>query len=150
LYVNGVAQTLNGTAIPVAINADKLALGMDYQSSPRYFNGAIDEVRIWNIARTPEQIQGNLGRSVLPTTPGLVAYYNMDEGTAGDDNIGLTQVTDLTAIASSGTAVNFALNGNTSNWVNGYILSEAISDNTLYVDATATGSNTGNGWANAL
>lgn len=46
-----------------------------------YFDGLIDEVRIWNYPRTDEQIQENYDRRANALEPGLVAYYNFDEGT---------------------------------------------------------------------
>ncbi|MCS6968842.1 MAG: LamG-like jellyroll fold domain-containing protein [Cytophagales bacterium] len=47
-----------------------------------YFNGQIDEVRIWSVARTQAQINQYrnqlLDRCNLP--PGLIAYYDFEEG----------------------------------------------------------------------
>ena len=48
LYVNGVEQSLSGGALNVTANNDPIRIGSDYGS--RYFDGRIDEVRIWNIA----------------------------------------------------------------------------------------------------
>jgi hypothetical protein len=45
------------------------------------FDGSIDEIRIWNIARTNAEISSNRGRPLLGTELGLIAYYKMDEGT---------------------------------------------------------------------
>ncbi len=43
------------------------------------FNGLIDEVRVWNVARTQSQIQANMNVTLLPQA-GLVGYWRLDEG----------------------------------------------------------------------
>jgi len=48
--------------------------------SGRYFEGAIDEVRIWNVARTREEIQVSMHQRLEGNEPGLVGYWNFDEG----------------------------------------------------------------------
>jgi hypothetical protein len=45
-----------------------------------HFDGQLDEVRFWNVARTPEQILADYRSAVPPGTPGLVAAYRFDEG----------------------------------------------------------------------
>jgi hypothetical protein len=47
------------------------------------FGGAIDEVRLWNIVRTPTQIQTNTNRVISASdTNGLVNYFRFDDGQA--------------------------------------------------------------------
>jgi hypothetical protein len=41
--------------------------------------GLVDEVRIWNIARTPEEISSNYACQVSPQSAGLVGYWRFDE-----------------------------------------------------------------------
>ena len=40
--------------------------------------GKIDEVRMWNVARTQAQIQANMNKTLEDNETGLVAYYSMD------------------------------------------------------------------------
>jgi len=42
------------------------------------FNGALDELRIWNVARTPAQIEANYQSTVPFNSPNLLAYYRLD------------------------------------------------------------------------
>ena len=42
--------------------------------------GALDEVRIWSVARTPDQIEQFRNRLVPTGTAGLLAYYRFDDG----------------------------------------------------------------------
>jgi len=44
------------------------------------FNGLIDEVRIWNVARTPEAILSTVFDTLQGDEPGLVAYWPFDDG----------------------------------------------------------------------
>ncbi len=43
-----------------------------------HFRGNIDEVRIWNVARTEQEIQLNMNFLLSTTQPGLLAYYKFD------------------------------------------------------------------------
>ncbi len=50
------------------------------------FHGQMDEVRIWNHARTPEQIQASMSQHLTGTEPGLVGLWNFnDPANAGRD-----------------------------------------------------------------
>ena len=47
------------------------------------FVGQIDEVRIWNIARTENEISSDMNKQLNGDEPGLVAYWKFDEETEG-------------------------------------------------------------------
>ena len=63
-------------------------LGQDWDSNPLrstdFFNGTIDEVRIWNSARTQEQVESTMNTTLAGDEPGLIGYWNFDDGTAND------------------------------------------------------------------
>jgi hypothetical protein len=61
-----------------------------------YFEGKIDEVRIWDIVRTQTEIQENMGTSLTGNEDGLVAYYEFNEGSG-------FEVTDSSTSANDGT-----------------------------------------------
>ncbi len=46
----------------------------------RFFLGDIREVRIWNIARGPEEIRADMTRTFTGKEPGLVGYWPLNEG----------------------------------------------------------------------
>ena len=81
LYLDGVEQTIAGTAITPFIHSGPLCVGVDYTS--RYFHGQIDEVRIWNVARGKAQVQADMFQQLTGNEPGLVTCYHFDEG-SGD------------------------------------------------------------------
>ncbi|WP_048324295.1 LamG-like jellyroll fold domain-containing protein, partial [Crocosphaera watsonii] len=47
--------------------------------SDRHFDGNLDEVRIWNTARTQAEIQDNLFNTLEGNEEGLTAYYQLDQ-----------------------------------------------------------------------
>lgn len=44
------------------------------------FRGALDELRLWNLARTQQQIAASMNVRLLGNEAGLAAYYAFDEG----------------------------------------------------------------------
>ena len=83
-YLNGIEYSL-GAAPTGQVTTQKLRIGGDV-SNIQMFQGEIDEVRIWNDVRTPQEIQGNYG-SLEGNEAGLKGYWRLDEGsgtTTGD------------------------------------------------------------------
>jgi len=93
--------------------------------SGAYFNGTIDEVRIWNTARTNAQIQTSMNTELLGNESGLVTYYNFNQGVTNGTNTSLTTQYDKTSNSYNGTLNNLALTGATSNYVGGNTFSIA-------------------------
>jgi signal transduction histidine kinase/CheY-like chemotaxis protein/ligand-binding sensor domain-containing protein len=60
----------------------------NFRSADAASRAELDEVRVWDHARTPEQIAENMFKSLRGTEPGLVGYWNFDDGTAGDRSAG--------------------------------------------------------------
>ena len=54
---------------------------MTFETDPSYtpFKGAIDEVRIWNVARTDADIQHDYERILQGNETGLVGYWRFEE-----------------------------------------------------------------------
>ena len=44
------------------------------------FSGQIDEVRVWSVARTSNEICANMYRSLTGSEPSLIGYWRLDEG----------------------------------------------------------------------
>jgi len=78
LYVNGEAVPISGSVVPVQANTDPLLLGCDYLADGRFLDGRMDEVRIWNTARTEEEIRDGMHMALRGDESGLVAYYRCD------------------------------------------------------------------------
>ena len=81
LYINGVETALNGAAHTVYANSNPVRIGSDYAS--RYFDGNIDEVRLWNVARSESEIVGTMNTVLTGQENGLVAWYDFNQGDGG-------------------------------------------------------------------
>ena len=80
-YINGCLIN----SIPASgnlVNNDLITgIGMQSQNptaTTENFKGNIDEVRIWNVARTEQEIQLNMNLLFPTTQPGLLAYYKFN------------------------------------------------------------------------
>jgi hypothetical protein len=83
LYVDG--QLLESVQWNLAISAGGpgayLAIGNDFPGGDEYLGGLIDEIRIWDYARTEAEIRGTMSSPLTGNELGLYAYYSFDEGT---------------------------------------------------------------------
>src|SRR5215218_1002783 len=85
LYINGaIDQTniLTGNFTPQSLSTVSAAIGASLNSNSSaegFFNGMIDEVRIWNIVRSQPEISANY-KAELTSGTGLVARYGFNEG----------------------------------------------------------------------
>ena len=80
IFVNG-DKTSHRTASAHYSGTGNLNIG---RWSNYYLDGAIDEVRIWNIARDATDIKANMSRRLGGQEPGLTAYYHFELGNADD------------------------------------------------------------------
>jgi len=114
LYKNGVAvATGTGSGYP---NGEFVAIGQYGYGGNNFFDGLIDEVRIWNVARTPCEIQTYMNAEITTTLSGLVANYHFNQGLPSGSNTAVTSLVDA-AGAYTGTLTGLALTGTVSNWV---------------------------------
>ncbi len=80
----------------LVVAAEKHDAGEEFPS----FNGFVDELRIWNVARGGAEIAADLDRVVAPAAPGLVAAYRFEEGAGtvvGDSSAAASPAGDLVA-----------------------------------------------------
>ncbi len=86
LYINGVAQndTDPHTGAP-GVRPEITSLGSWGDFNGRFFNGKIDEVRFWSVARTQSEIQNNMNSELTGTESGLISYYKMDQDNSSCD-----------------------------------------------------------------
>jgi hypothetical protein len=112
IYIDGVQTgTQTGFTGNLPNLAGALHIGADYQATPaNFFNGSIDDVRIYNRALSPTEIQNLYGSGQVtyqaPSNQGLVGYWPLNEGVG-------TKAGDASGNGNSGVMV-----GSVS-WVNG-------------------------------
>jgi len=97
-YINGIeVGKTRASSNPLGTNNRNLRMGVaPWDLNAFKVNGAIDEVRIWNVARSATDISNNLKKSLLGTEAGLVGYWNIDNATGNT-------IKDLTAYGNAGT-----------------------------------------------
>ena len=59
-------------------------IGARREEARNFFDGRIDEVRLWDFVRTEADIQATMDTSLQGDEAGLVGYWNFDDGTAND------------------------------------------------------------------
>jgi hypothetical protein len=81
LYANGVQVAQRTHPSPgQASSVLQLIFGrFPNATATLYFAGAMDEVRIWNVVRTPAEILANYNVQLAAPQVGLVGYYKFDE-----------------------------------------------------------------------
>ena len=85
-----------GYANPLIIGGEASTNGA---SGGNFFNGSLDEVRIWNYARIKDSIIAAQHRELQGTEPGLNGYWDFNEGSG-------TTAADKTSLHQNGTLFN--------------------------------------------
>ncbi len=127
LYANGSqVGTGNLSSVNTPPGNQNVIVGQRISGGSIPFYGSIDEVRIWDVARSATEIQNNMNNEVCNGSSNLQLYMQMNQGLAGGNNAGLTNVIDFSGNGYSGTMSGFALTGSTSNWVSGATLTAGM------------------------
>ncbi len=79
VYVDGILIDSDSKTGNVTYTAAQHTIGSSYQITSENFDGAIDDVRFWSMARTQTEIQNNMNLIFSVPETGLVAAYNFDE-----------------------------------------------------------------------
>lgn len=91
LYINGLleATATFPLAAPTASYGNYLVMGSpswndnNEYGSERVFSGSIADVRVWNVARTTEELTAAKDSVLSGNEPGLIGYYKLDASTTG-------------------------------------------------------------------
>jgi hypothetical protein len=79
IYQDGLRRTAANAQLQPLPPAGALSIASNPAGLDRLI-GAIDEVRVWTIARTAQQIAAAHAQSLPGDEPDLAAYYRMDDG----------------------------------------------------------------------
>jgi hypothetical protein len=91
LYRNGAELASNPDPVGVIAVKAPWAIGARGGGMERFFSGDIAEVRLWSVARSPEQIREDMHQAPKSDARGLVGSWNLSEGRgsiAGDRSPG--------------------------------------------------------------
>jgi hypothetical protein len=132
IYINGKLLCSKATSGNITISSTNLFIGRNHTPSLNAFDGKIDEMAIWSIARTQPEIQTDLNLKLTGSEAGLVAYYKCNQGVADSntgENSGLTKLDDATPNAIHASLINFQYYdskgitaSNTNSDTDGYLL----------------------------
>ncbi|UCE17852.1 MAG: T9SS type A sorting domain-containing protein, partial [Gemmatimonadota bacterium] len=114
VFINGEKQpTTRRVYSSGSVDEHEMIIGnsANYGSA---FHGVIDEVRLWDIARTSDDIRSHMDSYLTGYEPGLVGYWQMNEGSGGT-------IEDRSGNGCNGTLVNVS-------WNQGIHLSPASED----------------------
>jgi hypothetical protein len=91
-----VAGTYNGEEMKIFVNGDSinsityhdkidvtlsdLYIGNDDSLTNRQFDGYLDEIRIWNVCRSKDEIRYDMHHSLIGNEEGLICYWDFNEG----------------------------------------------------------------------
>ncbi len=81
-FVNGIEKSTKMSAVAqktLMTGLSVLTIG-GYPGEGAYFNGYVDEFRIWNVARTATEIMSTMNHTLVGNEAGLTGYWKFDEG----------------------------------------------------------------------
>ena len=142
LYIDGVQVGTGNLSGVNTTGSTDLRIGRRVPGGNIFFAGKIDEVRIWDAALSETVINTNRTSEVCPSSSGLVAYYQFNEGAASASNTGLSTLPDLVN-SNDGALSGFNLTGTTSNWVTGAPITQLMDTNITQNTGVLTAAQTG-------
>ena len=84
MYVNGVSNSFASAANSTDLIYNyPVSIGRYDTAGP--FNGRVSDCRVWNVARTPAEIQANYTNRLTGTEPGLAGYWPLTGTTSPID-----------------------------------------------------------------
>mgnify|MGYP002700352293 CR=1 FL=1 len=137
VFVDGIDKGAIPSGINMSSTGNPFLIGASdiTNSFPNeYFKGSIDEVRVWNYARSAAEIDYYKNCELIGDESGLVAYYQFNQGEGSVSNAEETTLNDVTSNGNNGTLTNFALTGTTSNWLEGSVVTTDSNCVTLSVN----------------
>lgn len=131
-YINGeLIHTQPAGALPIVDNSEDLIVGIaPWDLSNFQYFGSMDEIRIWNVARTAQEIKDGMYMELTGSETGLMMYYNCNGG-------------------SGSTMIDNSPNGNDGNMVN-MGAANWVTSNAVLADANGATMTDNNGLWNAI
>ncbi len=89
LYINGFADTRQRVRLPLSAvppASHPVIIGALERNGERsdYFRGVLEEVRLWNIVRTPRALASEIYKELTPITDGLVGLIPLRGGASNE------------------------------------------------------------------
>lgn len=115
IYRNGELVFSRSQTVSLSTNARKLLIGVKDSSDTTtpnlgsYFDGMVDEVRIWKRARAVQEIKADMCRTLAGDEQGLAGYWRFDErsGQVASDSLKATPVHNGALMGSPAHIIDF-------------------------------------------
>jgi len=148
LYVNGidVGGNYSGTATSMLNNSTASGtanIGYHKRSTDEYFDGEIDEVKVYKTALSVTDVRRQMCRKADTANPNLVAYWNFNESAV--DNLIASHNGSYIGVRANGatTLLSAAAVGDTSVFIYPLTTNTALNDGVANLDLITAGVNTG-------
>jgi subtilisin-like proprotein convertase family protein len=122
LYLNGnfvQSQTYGASSAQPGDNTTDMIFGAGKNGAWANFNGALDDIRIWNTLRSLDELKQDLVCYPVGNEPDLKAWYDFEVGQPYGDNLALTGFANLASAYGVASVRNLAMSGTASNVVSG-------------------------------
>ncbi|MDY8138013.1 LamG-like jellyroll fold domain-containing protein [Aquimarina sp. 2201CG5-10] len=121
IFIDGMLDNSLILSEAILDSSNNLTLG-SAMGGGEYFKGAIDELRVWDVASSSCRIPNQSGCQLTGSEDDLIAYYNFNNGEVNGNNFPEYSILDpnhtiTSGIPPQGTLNNFGLTGTTSNWI---------------------------------
>jgi hypothetical protein len=142
LYIDGVLQFTNTQNITLQNSSQKLYFGRELLNLPRYFNGKLDDIGIWNRALTPQEITNLYNANQCITTITVTDTLIINVGQLSFTNP-VTWANNIT-IAPNPASTQININFNTITDLTGGSINiiNALGQSVATTPITASGTNT--------
>lgn len=117
ILINGTSVGSKIFTVVPSLNSCTTIGRMAWPNDNKYFNGTLDEVRFWGTAKSELSIRSNMFKTLRGTETGLLYIYSFNQGEAGKNNSSIISASDTGPSATPGELFAFALNGNSSNFI---------------------------------
>lgn len=120
VYIDGVLMDVH---IPTYdfTSDDRFSIGQEWdnQTPSQFYNGWIDDLRIWNYSRSNIETANDMHADLNGDEPGLLAIYKMNQGVSGGNNSAISNLINSTNSGNNldGNIENMSLTGVNSNFV---------------------------------
>ena len=120
LYIDGnlVGSYTRNQSFTPNFTSGNLFIGRNISGNGGYsrqFNGNIDEVKIWNISKTSNEIAANYASELQGTESNLMAYYKFDQGVGSADNTSISSFVDSSSNGNDLTINSMSMTGTAKN-----------------------------------
>ena len=121
IYLDGVEKGTTdwNKSINDIVGTTKNYLGKSLFNHDPYFEGKMDEVRVWKEARTQAEIQDWMNCELTGDNENLIGYFKMNQGLSTGPSTSDNFVNNFGKLSSQdGILYNFSLAGDNGNWIN--------------------------------